>query len=55
MLGTWSGIPLGFSPDGHWLLVGDGDGYVAHSTVGRGSLAMPGTPPDEVAWVEANR
>lgn len=55
VLGTWSGIPLGFSPDGHWLLVGDGDGYVAHSTVGRGSLAMPGTPPDEVAWVEANR
>lgn len=55
VLGTWPGIPLGFSPDGHWLLVGDGDRYVAHSTVGRGSVALPGPPPDDVAWVEAHR
>jgi hypothetical protein len=47
------GRPLGFSPDGNWLLVGDGDDYFAVSTVGRGSVVLPDVAPDEVAWVEA--
>jgi hypothetical protein len=53
VLGTWSGSPLGFSPDGNWLLVGDGDEYFAVSTVGRGSMVLPDVAPDDVAWVEA--
>ena len=46
------GSPLGFSPDGNWLLVENGDEYLAVSTVGRGSATLPDAPPDEVAWVE---
>jgi hypothetical protein len=46
-----SGSPLGFSPDGYWLLVGEGDRYVALSTVGRGSVELPDGSPDDVAWV----
>ncbi|MGZ8753781.1 MAG: hypothetical protein ACXW15_01190, partial [Acidimicrobiia bacterium] len=45
------GNPLGFSPDGNWLLIGNGDTYVAVSTVGRGIVAFPDTSPDDVAWV----
>lgn len=52
VLETRSGIPMGFSPDGNWLLVGNGDEYLAVSTVGRGSTALPGAAPDDVAWVE---
>jgi hypothetical protein len=46
------GSPLGFSPDGNWLLVENGDEYLAVSTVGRGRATLPDAPPDEVAWVE---
>ena len=49
------GTPLGFSPDGNWLLVGDGDTYAALSTVGRGRAILPGLAPDNVAWVGAGR
>jgi WD40 repeat protein len=52
-LGTWSGSPLGFSPDGNWLLVGNGDEFVAVSTVGRGKVVLPDLAPNGVAWVEA--
>jgi WD40 repeat protein len=46
-----SGSPLGFSPDGNWLLI-DGDaGYVALSTVGRGRVSVSDTSPDDVAWI----
>ena len=45
------GSPLGFSPDGNWLLVGNGDEYLALSTVGRGAVILPDIPPDDVAWV----
>ena len=53
VLSETSGSPLGFSPDGNWLLVEDGDQYLAVSTVGRGSTPLPDVPPDAVAWVEA--
>jgi hypothetical protein len=46
------GSPLGFSPDGNWLLVENGHAYLAVSTVGRGSAELRGAPPDGVAWVE---
>lgn len=48
------GNPLGFSPDGNWLLIGNGDTYVAVSTVGRGIVAFPDTSPDDVAWVSSS-
>ena len=53
VLSETSGSPLGFSPDGNWLLVADGDRYRAVSTVGRGNTLLPDVPPDAVAWVEA--
>ena len=53
VLSETSGSPLGFSPDGTWLLVEDGDRYLAVSTVGRGTTPLPDVPPDAVAWVEA--
>jgi hypothetical protein len=54
VLFTVPGEPLGFSPDGNWLLVGHGDRYTAYSTVGRGSIELPDPSPDGVAWVEAS-
>lgn len=52
VLFTAPGEPLGFSPDGHWLLVGNGENYSAVSTVGRGIVIIPDAVPDDVAWVE---
>jgi WD40 repeat protein len=49
------GRPLGFSPDGNWLLIGNGDEYLALSTVGRGRLVLTDNAPDGVAWVTGGR
>ncbi len=46
-----SGSPLGFSPDGNWLLIDGNSGYSALSTVGRGSVLISDRVPDDVAWV----
>ncbi len=55
VLTTRPGRPLGFSPDGHWLLLDDDGRYSALSTVGRGNVLLPDPAPDQVAWVEATR
>jgi hypothetical protein len=49
------GRPLGFSPDGNWLLIESADRYLAVSPVGRRNATLPDTPPDQVAWVEIGR
>ena len=51
VLAALPGSPLGFSPDGSWLMVGGANGYVAHSTVGRGSVTFADSAPDEIVWV----
>jgi hypothetical protein len=52
VLATSPGNPMGFSPDGSWLLVDDGKRYFAQSTVGRGVFALPDVSPDDATWVE---
>jgi hypothetical protein len=53
VVSTLAGRPLGFSPDGNWLLMDDAGRYVAVSSVGRGSVVLPDGAPDEVAWIGA--
>ncbi|MFZ0493400.1 MAG: hypothetical protein WAM81_09450 [Acidimicrobiia bacterium] len=50
-LGSLTGRPLGFSPNGEWLLVDTGGSYVAMSTRGRGYVLFDEPPPDGVVWI----
>lgn len=47
----FEGTPLGFSPDGAWLLTATDQGYFAVSTKGRGIVRLDDAPPDQVAWI----
>ena len=48
---SFEGRPLGFSPDGAWLLADIDGEYYALSTKGRGSVRFDEAPPDEVTWI----
>jgi hypothetical protein len=50
-LGALTGTPLGFSPDGSWLLADTGGSYLAVSTRGRGYVFFDEAAPDGVVWI----
>lgn len=53
IVATAAGRPLGFSPDGSWLVVARDGEEIAVSTVGRGEQRLDFDAPEQITWLPA--
>ncbi len=53
IVSRFAGMPLGFSPDGSWLVVTRDGAEIAVSTTGRGEQRLDLVAPEQIVWIPA--